>query len=175
MVLHNRPCSSGTPATYPKGSITVIRKKGPRTRLCRGLITQEIAKQAASVVACDLSPLAAERTRKVCVGLPVSVIAGDIRKCLPESTFNLILASDVFYYLSATELSQVAGTLANNAAEDSRMIMANEWNNAYAQLTSPDQIIQTIMDTTRWRMVEKDVAQNTSGTHTIATFRLLNS
>lgn len=140
-----------------------------------GFITQEIGKQSASVVACELSPLAAERTRNVCLGLPVTVIAGDIRTCLPDGSFDLILASDVFYYLTASELSQVASTLANNASEDGRLIMANEWNSAYAQLTSPDQIIHTIMDTTRWRMVEKDVAQNPSGTHTIATFRLLKS
>ncbi len=42
-------------------------------------ITKEIAKQAAKVVAYELSPLAAERTRNVSVGLPVMVIAGDIR------------------------------------------------------------------------------------------------
>lgn len=139
-----------------------------------GFITKEIAKQAAQVVACELSPLAAERTRNVCVGLPVKVIAGDIRTCLPDETFDSILASDVFYYLTTEELTRVASALADSAAEDGRLIMANEWNSAYAQLTSPDQIIQTIMDTTRWRVVEKDVVQNPSGTHTIATFRLVN-
>ncbi len=68
----------------------------------------------------------------------------------------------------------MAAALANSAAEDGRLIMANDRNSAYAQLTSPDQIIQTIMATTRWRVVEKDVAPNPSGTHTIATFRLVN-
>lgn len=139
-----------------------------------GFITKEIAKQAAQVVACELSPLAAERTRNVCVGLPVTIIAGDIRTCLPDETFDSILASDVFYYLTTEELTRVASALADSAAEDGRLIMANEWNSSYAQLTSPDQIIQTIMDTTRWRVVEKDVVQNPSGTHTIATFRLVN-
>jgi SAM-dependent methyltransferase len=140
-----------------------------------GFITKEIAKQAAQVVACELSPLAAERTRNVCVGMPVTGIAGDIRTCLPDETFDIILASDVFYYLTAEELTRVAAALANSAADDGRLIMANEWNSSYSQLTSPDQIIQTIMDTTRWRLVEKDVVQNPNYTHTIATFRLVNT
>lgn len=140
-----------------------------------GFITKEIAKQAAQVVACELSPLAAERTRNACKGLSVRVIVGDIRTCLPKETFDIILASDVFYYLTAAELSRVADTLAHGAAEDGRLIMANEWNSSYAQLTSPDQIIQTIMDATRWRLVEKDVTQNSIGSHTIATFRLTKS
>jgi len=138
-----------------------------------GFITREMAKQAARVVACELSPLAAERTRISCDGLPVQIIAGDIRSCLPDEKFDLILASDVFYYLTSDELSRVVRSLAQRGDTDCRLIMANEWNGSYSQLTSPDQIIKTISDTLQWHVINKDMAENSIGSHTIATFALV--
>ncbi len=137
-----------------------------------GFITQAIAQHAQQVTACELSPLAAERTRTLCDGLPVKVIAGDIRRCLPEERFDLILASDVFYYLTRDELVQVTRALAKRANADCRLVMANEWNTSYTQLTPPQQIIETIADTREWEFFQKDVDENATNSHTIATFRL---
>ena len=140
-----------------------------------GFITKEIAKQAAQVVACELSPLAAERTRNVCVGLPVTVIAGDIRSNIPDGTFDLVLASDVFYYLTAAELSKVLNDIALRANTDCRLVMANEWNESYSQLTSPDEIAATISDTKLWKLTQRAVTRAPHGFHTIATFDFLGS
>lgn len=137
-----------------------------------GFITKEIAKQAARVVACELSPLAAERTRIACVGLPVSVVECDIRTNLPNATFDSILASDVFYYLTQDEITQVIRSLAQRGNPECKLLMANEWNSSYSLLSSPQKIIDTIQRDGHWHLEEHHVYDVQTSSHTIAVFRL---
>lgn len=137
-----------------------------------GFITKEIAKQAAQVVACELSPVAAERARIACVGLPVSVFECDIRTNLPNATFDSILASDVFYYLTQDEITDVIRSLTQRGNPDCKLLLANEWNSSYSLLSSPKKIIDTIQRDGHWQLEEHHVINAQTSSHTIAIFRL---
>lgn len=129
-----------------------------------GFLTRRLAEQAAAVVACDLSELAVERARLHCAGLGnVQFLAADVRLRLPAGSFDVCLASDVLYYLSPGEIVSLAKRLRQQMSPDARLIFANEWNESYRDLTSPQQVLQCLTGAGGWSCVGQDLQNLGSG------------
>ena len=124
-------------------------------------------------MACDLSREAVRRAAEYCKGQAnVEFRVADIRHQLPEGLFDVCLMSDVLYYLAAPEISRLAGRLSLQVPNGGVLIIANEWNDAYRDLTHPETAVRCFVDTGLWSCrVITPHAVGTGKTHWIAEIR----
>lgn len=110
-----------------------------------GFLTRRLAGLAEEIVACDLSEMAVQRAQAYCSDLSnVRFLATDVRDRLPEGSFDECLASDVLYYLSTSEIEVLGGRLRQLMPGSARLVLANEWNHDYRDLTAPDVALQSL-------------------------------
>lgn len=70
----------------------------------------------------DVSPTAAARARVRVTGLPVDVLLGAIPHELPHGAFELVVASEVLYYLTAGELAATLAALRQRMRSGARLV-----------------------------------------------------
>ena len=116
-----------------------------------GFLTRQLAARGNQVTACDLSPEAVRRAAEYCAGLPhVQFAAADIRHQLPQGPFDAAVFSDVLYYLSSTENRALALRLHRIMPAPRTLLIANEWNDNYRDLTHPKIAVECFIDTGLW-------------------------
>ena len=122
-----------------------------------GFLTRRLLQVACEVVACDLSAEAVERARHYCGDAAnCQFVAGDLRNGLPSGDFDACLASDVLYYLSRSEISRLATRLHQQMPRPRRLVLANEWNVGYRDLTSPHDALTCLTANASWQCLQAD-------------------
>jgi protein-L-isoaspartate O-methyltransferase len=140
-----------------------------------GFVTRQLSSRATQVVACDLSEVAVQRAQQYCDGLSnVRFHCVDIRHQIPANDINVCLMSDVIYYLSTREIREFATKLPSQICDNGLLIIANEWNTDYRDLTHPEKAVQCIDGTGYWRRVSLEhYAHGDEGSHWIAVFEVV--
>jgi trans-aconitate methyltransferase len=88
-----------------------------------GVLTEMLAPRCASLVACELVPSVAERARRRLRKRPhVDVQVGAIPEAWPSGTFDLILLSEVLYYLTEEGASEIHQRLEASTGEGAHVI-----------------------------------------------------
>lgn len=81
-----------------------------------GVTTAALAARADEVVALDASPAALERAAERTVGLPVRLQRADVPRTWPEGRFDLVVVSEVGYFLSPAALEGLVARVADSLA-----------------------------------------------------------
>ena len=140
-----------------------------------GFVTRQLSPRAMQVVACDLSAEAIRRAQRYCDGLSnLQFHCVDIRHQIPANDVQVCLVSDVIYYLSAREIREFATELSSRMSDTGLLVLANEWNSDYRELTHPEKAVQYVDVTGRWRRVSLEHHdQGEQGSHWIAVFEVV--
>ncbi|MBC7967317.1 MAG: class I SAM-dependent methyltransferase [Fuerstia sp.] len=140
-----------------------------------GFVTRQLSPRATQVVACDLSAEAIQRAQRFCDGLSnLQFHCVDIRHRIPANDVHVCLVSDVIYYLSAREIREFSIELSRRMSDTGLLVIANEWNTDYRDLTHPEKAVQYIGETGRWRRKSLEHhAQGEQGSHWIAVFEVV--
>lgn len=156
-------------AALPQGNFDYLLECG----CAEGFLTRQLAGRAKRVMACDLSREAVRRAAEYCKGQAnVEFRVADIRHQLPEGLFDVCLMSDVLYYLAPPEISRLARRLSLQVPAGGVLIIANEWNDAYRDLSHPETAVRCFSDTGLWScQVITPHAVGTGKTHWIAEIR----
>jgi SAM-dependent methyltransferase len=88
-----------------------------------GVLTKALAAQCTRVIACDISPSAVALARERCSDLPnVDIDERDVCEGPPAGTFDLIVLSEIGYYLSAAKLCEIALALTHSLEPNGEFI-----------------------------------------------------
>lgn len=135
--IPNRPFTSGLEAGCAEGHLT-----------------RHLARRVDRLLACDISELAIERARRRNADVEnVEFVTADIRDGLMLKSPDLIVFSDVLYYLAPKEISKVIKECASTIKRDGILLFANEWASHYRKLTSPDETLELINATGEWNQL----------------------
>lgn len=75
-----------------------------------GVLTERLAGRCGRLVALDVADAALDRARERCRGLDhVGFVRGQVPGDWPDGTFDLILLSEVVYYLDAADVGRLVG------------------------------------------------------------------
>lgn len=103
-----------------------------------GLFTRKLAPRCKALVALDYSPTALERARVRCQGLPhVSFLQATVPAEFPEGPFDLIVLSEIVYYLSPVDFLRLARSIQDSLSPEGRLVMVHyrAWDRAGAVST----------------------------------------
>jgi len=82
-----------------------------------GVLTEALAGRCGRLLACDIAPSAVQQARARCAALThVEIIVADVDDIPAGASFDLIVFSEIGYYLSVARLRAVAGHLAEHLA-----------------------------------------------------------
>ena len=91
-----------------------------------GVLTADLALRCARVTAIDASPTAVEIARRRLTELPVEIVLGTIPEAIPDGRFDLVVASEILYYLSPASLDQTLVRLERVTAAGA-LVVAVHW------------------------------------------------
>lgn len=88
-----------------------------------GALTERLAERCDRVLACDLVPAAVERAARRLAGVPgVSVRQWDARTPWPDAGFDLVVVSEVLYYLAEDDARAFCRRLIDHLADDGQVV-----------------------------------------------------
>lgn len=117
-----------------------------------GHLSRLLATRVNRLVATDISEIAIQRARvRNADLLNVTFIAGDVRERLSLDAADLLVFSDVLYYLSKSEVQGVIAACSKIANNNCILLFANEWLPHYRNMSSPQVIMDVIESTGGWR------------------------
>ena len=95
-----------------------------------GVFSALLAPRCGRLTTIDAAPTAVAAARRRLAGTPaVRVILGAIPDAIPDRPFDLVVASEILYYLSADELGATLGRLESCMASGARLV-AVHWRPA---------------------------------------------
>ncbi len=95
-----------------------------------GVFSSMLAPRCARLTTIDAAPTAVAAARRRLAGFPhVRVILGSIPQALPVGQFDLVVASEILYYLSAIELARTFAALEARTLRGARLV-AVHWRPA---------------------------------------------
>ncbi len=75
-----------------------------------GVLTEQLARRCDALLALDVAEIALDRARERCAGLHhVSFVRAQVPEAYPDGTFDLVLLSEVVYYLAAEDVALLVG------------------------------------------------------------------
>ena len=119
-----------------------------------GHFTEKLARRCKRVIACDLSQRALARARKRLPGLAVDWRQCDIRAGIPAEDPDLLIFSDVLYYLSPKEISEVIRDCSRKTRPGALLVFANEWSHHYRMMTPAERIRELIQSHASWNEID---------------------
>ncbi len=104
-----------------------------------GVLTARLAARADRVLAVDVAKIALERAAERCRAMPqVTFRLASVPREFPEGSFDLILFSEVLYFLSADDVSETA-RLAQAALRPGGLIVLVNWTGETNTPTTGDE------------------------------------
>ncbi|GAB3624280.1 SAM-dependent methyltransferase [Mariniluteicoccus endophyticus] len=97
-----------------------------------GVLTELLAARCDRLVACDVVEAAVERTRRRVAGLPVDVRRWALGDPWPDEAYDLVVLSEVAYYLEADALRDAAADAAAHLTGDGHLV-AVHWRHPVAE------------------------------------------
>ncbi|WP_396667517.1 PIG-L family deacetylase [Microbacterium sp. R86528] len=119
-----------------------------------GLLTEQIAARARSLLAIDASQAAVERaSERVQAHDAVTVRQAMVPEWWPEGTFNTIVLSEVGYYLSSDDLRETIARIEHSLAWDG-YVLACHWRHLVEDYPlSGDQVHRALRDVKSWSRI----------------------
>jgi len=100
-----------------------------------GLLTARLAERCDQLTATDVAAAAVEQAgARVGSDAGVRVLRHDIRTGVPDGSFDLVVLSEVCYYLSRSELTRLADGLRDHLSTDA-VVVACHWRHPVAEHT----------------------------------------
>jgi SAM-dependent methyltransferase len=88
-----------------------------------GIFSARLAPRCHSLVTIDAAPSAVADARRRLAGMPsVQVLLGAIPGAIPEASFDLVVASEILYYLEPDELAATLARLRDVLATHGRLV-----------------------------------------------------
>lgn len=110
-----------------------------------GVLTEQLAERCDDVLAVDLSAAAVETARaRLGDREGVEVVRGDVREGLPPGPWDLIVLSEVGYYLTEAELQRLARDMQLAIGERGTLVACHWRHAAAAHLLSGDQVHEVL-------------------------------
>ena len=105
-----------------------------------GVLTARLAERCDRLLALDLAQAAVERTRARCAGMPnVVVEQRGVPAAWPDSeTYNLILFSEILYFLSEADVTRAASLARGSLTPGGHVLLVN-WTGETNTPTTGDQ------------------------------------
>lgn len=138
---------------YERNRYDAILRALPRARYKRafepgcsvGVLTTRLATRCDEVYATEISPTALERARQRCAKQPnVHFAASDINHESPPGTFDLIVFSEIGYYFTQADLTQIIGRLAGALKSGGELIAVHWTGHSKDHMLSGDDVHQTL-------------------------------
>jgi len=112
-------------ATLPRERLGRVLELGCST----GVTTAALASRADEVVAIDASEAAIARAAERTSGMPVRLLHGRVPETWPEGSFDLVVLSEVGYFLSPSALEALVDRAAGALAPDGAIVLCH-WRHA---------------------------------------------
>ncbi len=94
-----------------------------------GVLTEQLARRTERLLACDLVPAAVDQARVRLAasgsGAEVEVRRWDLRDPWPQESFDLIVVSEVLYYLDANEAEAFMRSVSEHLDEDGHVVVCH--------------------------------------------------
>ncbi len=90
-----------------------------------GVLTRGLARRADLVSAVDVSPVALAAARARCRGLPVRTLAAEVPGDWPAGRFDLVVLSELLYFLEREEIVRLAGRVAASASAGAAVVLVD--------------------------------------------------
>lgn len=88
-----------------------------------GVFSARLAQRCRHLTAIDAAPTAVARARERLAGMPqAEVVVGAIPAAIPPGRFDLVVASEILYYLDAGELTATLAHLGTRMAAGARLV-----------------------------------------------------
>lgn len=97
-----------------------------------GALTSLLQPRCQELLAWDIVPAAVERARERLAGTGVRVERGNVRRRWPSETFDLIVVSELIYYLAEDEAAAFARLAAAHLARDGHLVGVH-WRHPVAE------------------------------------------
>ncbi len=127
-----------------------------------GVLTRQLAATCDELLAVDISPLAIRHAEKFCDDLPwVQFAAMDVRQQWPEGQFDLILFSEVLYYLGPEGIAAAAERSLSSLAPGGAVLLVN-WLGETGAACTGNQAAESFIAAARPRLVPTVQRQTTN-------------
>ncbi len=98
----------------------------------RGALAEDLAARCQEIVAVDRSPMAVHEARKRLAGLEGATVRElDIPSQYPDGPFDLVVVSEVGYFLSPAELDRLVARICSSLADDGVVLLCH-WRHPVA-------------------------------------------
>ncbi len=115
-----------------------------------GVFSELLAPRCERLTTIDAAPTAVAAARRRLAGVPhVDVILGEIPGALPEARLDLVVASEILYYLTASELARTLGRLEASTLPGARLV-AVHWRPAGPERPLDAEQVHAILRDTPW-------------------------
>jgi len=129
---------------------------GVEVGCAEGQFSHLLASRVDRLVACDFSAEAVDRAMvRNTRHSNIEFVVHDIRDDPVVEHADLFVFSDVLYYLTPQEITNVIESTFRATEPGGVLLFANEWADHYRNLTSPDETIQRIEQSGQWRLLSQ--------------------
>jgi trans-aconitate methyltransferase len=90
-----------------------------------GVLTRRLADRCARVTAVDVSAVALAEAARRCAGLPVSLVRAELPELWPQGPFDLVLLSEILYFMAPEEVRLTARRTADTLAPGGTIALVN--------------------------------------------------
>lgn len=97
-------------------------RRGFEAGCSNGVLTEQLVARCDQLVACDVAVSAVDSARARLAGADVDVIHGGIPAQWPDGSFDLIVLSEVGYYLDESDMTRVSSQVAESLAVDGHLV-----------------------------------------------------
>lgn len=101
-----------------------------------GVLTEALARRCDALLALDVAEVALDRARARCAGLDhVTFAMAQVPDAYPDGAFDLILLSEVVYYLTADDVARLAGRVRDTLAPGGDIVLVHWTGETHYPLT----------------------------------------
>ncbi len=120
-----------------------------------GVLTRQLAARCGRLLAIDISEAALIQARQRCADLPrVRFQRGDVATEFPDGRFDLVVVSEVGYYLASGDLERLRDRIAHALASHGQLLLVHYTGETNYPL-SGDAVHECFRaEITRWRLVQ---------------------
>jgi cyclopropane fatty-acyl-phospholipid synthase-like methyltransferase len=135
-----------------KYALTLNAMRKPRYRSCLevgcsiGVLTRSLASRCDSVVAIDAAPTPLVEARRRCANLPgMSFEQIFVPEQWPDGVFDLILLSEVVYYMSREDVGRLTASVIRSSAPDGSVVLVH-WTGSTDYPLSGDEAVNVFIE-----------------------------
>ena len=123
-----------------------------------GVLTAALASRCDHLLAIDVAPEALRRAAERCASLEhVTVLQAQVPAHTPPGPFDLVLLSEVGYYLSAPDLDQLQVQMSRHILPGGHLVLVH-WTGETDYPLDADQVHDQICTSPEWRRVSNQTA-----------------